>query len=274
VPLSRNVSPEPTRRTDGRAAVTVDSRWWNPFAPSDYEECQEKAARDAKSKAALDILLNACDTKFPGRRKLGGGYIYYDIRQNRSFDIAGPNPTPREVEYIDKQYSIYQEQERRAAAAAAQAAAQQRALDAEMERKRQQAVAEQEIRRQQAVAEQEKRRQQAAGELDQRRQIAFQNIQMISSSIDCQLITECGLYKVTVELKNRSREMISAVSLGWVFMPPQQSICPTAFPTKYHEAITLRPGDTIILNVDTKSDGPNQRNIHYCVGVTGLDIVP
>ena len=170
------------------SSSTLNAQWWNPFAPSDYEECAEKAARDAKSKAALDILLNACDTKFPGRRKLGGGYIYYDFRQNRSFDIAGPNPTQREVEYLDQQYSIYQEQEQRAAAAAAaaaQAAAQQRLLDAEMERKRQQAVAEQEMRRQQAVAEQEKRRQQAAVELDQRRQIALRYMQVTSSNVEC-----------------------------------------------------------------------------------------
>jgi hypothetical protein len=29
------------------------AQWWNPFVPSDYEDCAERAARDAKSKEAL-----------------------------------------------------------------------------------------------------------------------------------------------------------------------------------------------------------------------------
>ena len=255
----------------------VHAQWWNPFAPKDYEDCAESAARDAKTKAALDILLNACDAKFPGRRKLGGGYTYYDIRQNRSFDIAGPNPTPQEVEGINKQYSIYLEQQRRAAAVAAEQEAQQKLLDAEIERRRQQAIAEQERRRQQAAAEQEMRRQQAEAELNQRRQIAFQSVQMVSGNIECAtLISTCHLYKVSVALKNKSREVISAVSLGWVFMPSaeQPTICPTAFPTKYHEEIALRPGDTTVLNVDTRTDGPEQRGFQYCLGVTNVEIVP
>jgi hypothetical protein len=33
--------------------------------------------------------------------------------QDRSFDIAGPNPTPQEQKYIDDQYSLYLEKQRR-----------------------------------------------------------------------------------------------------------------------------------------------------------------
>jgi hypothetical protein len=83
----------------------LSAQWWNLFAPKDYEDCAESAARDAKSKAALDIFLEACDSKFKGRRKLGGGYTYFDPRQFRDFDIAGPNPTKREVETIDRRPS-------------------------------------------------------------------------------------------------------------------------------------------------------------------------
>jgi hypothetical protein len=83
------------------------AQWWNPFAPKDYEDCAESAARDARSKEALSILLSSCNSKFPGRRKPGGGYTFYDSRQDRSFDIAGPNPTPDEMDFVDKQYSIY-----------------------------------------------------------------------------------------------------------------------------------------------------------------------
>ncbi len=46
--------------------------------------------------------LAECNAKFAGRRKPGGGYTYYDFMQNRSFDIAGPNPTPEEQRKIDR----------------------------------------------------------------------------------------------------------------------------------------------------------------------------
>jgi len=42
---------------------------WNPFAPSDYEECAESAAKTAKTNEALKILIAACASKFAGRRK-------------------------------------------------------------------------------------------------------------------------------------------------------------------------------------------------------------
>jgi hypothetical protein len=95
---------------------------------------------------------------------------------------------------------------------------------------------------------------------------------IVSTDIECQL-TQCGLYSLTVRLRNRSQETISGVSVGWVFMPEGQSACPTSYPTKYQEKITLRPGDTTVLNIDRRTDGPT-RQFRYCVAVTGIDIVP
>jgi hypothetical protein len=154
------------------------AQWWNPFAPKDYEDCAENAAREANSRAALGILLTACDSKFKGRRKLGGGYTYVDPRQRQGFDIAGPNPTQRELEFIDKQYGVYLEQQRQAAAAAAEA---------------------------------KQRQQQAALELAQRRKIAVQFIEIASTNIECvyRSFAGCPTYSLTVGLKNKSREAIS-----------------------------------------------------------------
>jgi hypothetical protein len=45
--------------------------------------------------------------------------------QDRTFDIAGPNPTPEEQKRIDEQYTAYLERERRSNIAAALAAKQQ-----------------------------------------------------------------------------------------------------------------------------------------------------
>jgi hypothetical protein len=45
--------------------------------------------------------------------------------QDRSFDIAGPNPTPEEQKYIDEQYTGYLEKQRRNSISAAFAKQQQ-----------------------------------------------------------------------------------------------------------------------------------------------------
>src|SRR6516162_2596114 len=176
----------------------LSAQWWNLFAPKDYEDCAESAARDAKSKAALDILLETCNSKFKGRRKLGGGYTYFDPRQFRDFDIAGPNPTKREVETIDKQYEVYLEEQRREAAAAAEREEQQRILGAEAERRRQQAAAD------------------AQAKFAERRKIAAQYIEIVSKNMECRSYNACSWYALNVGLKNGSRETISGVSIGWV----------------------------------------------------------
>src|SRR5262249_59115206 len=54
-----------------------------------------------------------CGARFAGRRKEGGGYVYYDFLQNRSFEIAGPNPTEEERRHIDLEYVKFLDSERR-----------------------------------------------------------------------------------------------------------------------------------------------------------------
>src|SRR6266403_4352595 len=72
----------------------ADAQWWSR-GPADFEECADIAEK-AASKEAKTSVLAECNAKFAGRRKPGGGYTYFDFMQNRSFDIAGPNPTPQE----------------------------------------------------------------------------------------------------------------------------------------------------------------------------------
>ena len=82
-------------------------------------------AEKAKTKEEKTAKLAECNAKFAGRRKPGGGYTYYDFMQDRTFDIAGPNPTPEEQKKIDEQYTAYLERERRNHIAAALTAKQQ-----------------------------------------------------------------------------------------------------------------------------------------------------
>ena len=105
------------------APVRCDAQWWRS-APVDFESCADVAEK-AKTKEEKTAKLAECNAKFAGRRKPGGGYTYYDFMQDRTFDIAGPNPTPEEQKKIDEQYTAYLERERRNNVAAALAAKQQ-----------------------------------------------------------------------------------------------------------------------------------------------------
>lgn len=107
------------------------AQWWTA-APADYEDCAERVEKSLLSGEAKASALSNCESKFAARRKRGGGYTYHDFMQNRSFDIAGPNPTAAEQKMIDEQYAIYLNNQRRnvilAAFAKKQSEAQQQAV--------------------------------------------------------------------------------------------------------------------------------------------------
>ncbi|MHB0772026.1 hypothetical protein [Bradyrhizobium sp. 5.13L] len=102
----------------------AEAQWWKR-APVDFEECAD-AAEKAATKAEKTAALADCNAKFAGRRKPGGGYSYYDFLQDRTFDIAGPNPTPEEQRKIDEAYTAYLASQRRSNEAAQAMARQQR----------------------------------------------------------------------------------------------------------------------------------------------------
>lgn len=99
------------------APMSAHAQWWRS-APKDFEDCADLAEK-AKTKEDRTAQLAECNAKFAGRRKPGGGYTYYDFMQDRSFDIAGPNPTPDEQKQIDQEYTGYLEQQRRSRIVAA-----------------------------------------------------------------------------------------------------------------------------------------------------------
>lgn len=101
----------------------VHAQWWKR-APVDFEECAD-AAEKSSNKSEKTAALADCNAKFAGRRKAGGGYTYYDFLQDRTFDIAGPNPTPEEQRKIDESYTAYLANQRRSNEAAQATARQQ-----------------------------------------------------------------------------------------------------------------------------------------------------
>src|SRR3954471_1671449 len=102
----------------------AQAQWWKR-APVDFEACAD-AAEKATTKSEKTSALADCNAKFAGRRKTGGGYSYYDFLQDRTFDIAGPNPTPDEQKKIDESYTAYLANQRRSNEAAQAAMRQQR----------------------------------------------------------------------------------------------------------------------------------------------------
>jgi hypothetical protein len=85
------------------AILLVNDRLSGSQIAKDFEECQAKA-ETSSSEAARSAEINQCGERFAGRRKTGGGYAYYDFMQNRTFDIAGPNPSEEERKQIDRSY--------------------------------------------------------------------------------------------------------------------------------------------------------------------------
>src|SRR5215468_1938282 len=100
--------------------VRVSAQWWSR-APADFEDCADVAEK-AATKEEKSAALAECNAKFAGRRKPGGGYSYYDFMQDRTFDIAGPNPTTEEQKKIDEAYASYLAKQRRSNIAAEAAA--------------------------------------------------------------------------------------------------------------------------------------------------------
>ena len=85
--------------------------------PRDFEDCAELARKMSPPTERAARVLD-CGTRFAGRQKIGGGYAYYDLWQNRSFDIAGPNPTADERTRIYANYLRFLASQRRESALA------------------------------------------------------------------------------------------------------------------------------------------------------------
>lgn len=90
-------------------AGSLRAEWWKIYSPKDFEDCSSSAQQPGVSDAIKAKIISECDAKFPGRRKAGGGYTYFDFMQNRHFDIAGPKPTPQELKRMDQEYLAFLE---------------------------------------------------------------------------------------------------------------------------------------------------------------------
>jgi hypothetical protein len=140
----------------------AQAQWWKR-APVDFEACAD-AAEKATTKSEKTAALADCNAKFAGRRKAGGGYSYYDFLQDRTFDIAGPNPTPEEQKKIDEAYTAYLANQRRSNEAAQATARQQREQQEQQVQQLQQVALRTEVERVPVPVERPKVQQAAIGD--------------------------------------------------------------------------------------------------------------
>lgn len=112
-------------------------------AARDFEDCVASLPAEASLQHSRGPVNDApgsmadCSVRFAGRRKPGGGYTFYDFMQDRSFNIAGPNPTAEERNRIDREYMGFLDIQRRENVAAELAKKQDEQLQADLERARQ-----------------------------------------------------------------------------------------------------------------------------------------
>ena len=239
---------------------------WNLFPPKDYEDCAARAAKDAKSKDGLALLLSICSTDFEGRRKPGGGYTYYDVCQRRKFDIQGPNRSPDEVKYLKTQCLAYLDAEERAAAEQAEAErkAQQAAKEARDRRLR---AAEEAWARQAHETEEAKTRQLLAAEearraIELKKDSVIRAIHAALTNFECQQFNylpetkdnwgagvrtcdeEWPWVNMKIKVTNGSKDAVSRVTVGLALVPTTGAACPSAYAEKRYLDINLSPGET------------------------------
>jgi hypothetical protein len=124
-------------------AVTFSLRGSALGSARDFEECVEALGagssfnRSGPPQSSEHGGAADCNARFAGRRKPGGGYTYYDFMQGRNFDIAGPNPTAEERNWVDREYIGFLDAQRRETVAAEIAKRQDEQLRADLERARQ-----------------------------------------------------------------------------------------------------------------------------------------
>lgn len=118
-------------------AFWLGFRGSSPQLARDFEECVEQVQAKTPSNNERGASMTDCNARFAGRRKAGGGYIYYDFMQDRSFDIAGPNPTAEERKRIDHEYMAFLDAQRREVISAELTKRQNEQLQADLENARQ-----------------------------------------------------------------------------------------------------------------------------------------
>jgi hypothetical protein len=210
-------------------SVSAHAQWWNPFSPSDYEECAASAAENANNRYALGILLSNCNSEFPARRKPSGGYHYYDSQLSRYFDVSGPKPSASDFAMIEAEKARLANQNR-------------------------------------LIREKESQ--------------ALLQLEVVKWSLACTLpspLTDfCFERFATVEVKNKSSEIITQISFNVLILHTQPESCAGGAGDTYVVSVNLAPEDSGTLSFRIRSSSFSSSlgtiNTGGCLGIENVRI--
>ena len=218
---------------------TASAQFLGFFGPKDYEECADKAAREAKNRDSLGILLQNCHSEFPGRKKPAGGYRYFDPRTGEYVDVSGPKFSAADVVAIEKQYQSFLVW-RRAEENQRQAEEQRSQLQLEAFRRR----------------------------TDE----TLSKLEITKRSLTTEGNYYCITGNLSISFRNNSRETINRVSIGFSSVGPDAKQCPNSLPQIATRDIVVRPGETSIVSVTSSDLCQNSNPRPYCASITGVSI--
>lgn len=219
-----------------------NAQWFGLFGPNDYEECASAAAKDAKNNTALSILIENCAKDFPARRNGRGGYVFYEPLSQSYIDVSGPKLKEKDWKKIE----IVQKQ-----------AVEKALRDAEEERKRAEELLN-------ALEQQEQRFKFRTAEALQKLVILGKNL-VPGESL-------CIDTKLSVNLKNNSKEHITEVTVGFSYFGAEQTYCPDSLPNLPPQKISLKPSQSGVINFDSYQLCDRARSKKYCIRINKVRI--
>ena len=203
--------------------------------PKDQEDCAARAAKDARSVAAMRVLTNDCETEFPAQRQDDGSYAYYVGELDKWVPVSGPKLSAADNDNI-------------------------RNLRAKAQKDKEQEAAEDQ-------KAQDRENKEIADVLTKTKVSEYN----VSCNIDDTFI-KCYDKNITVKIVNSSDKTISGITV--MYEIGQNIDCKGSLSKSFDNTISIPPGGTgtIVQNVTFKDAGP-EGVMNGCVRIGGINAI-
>jgi hypothetical protein len=203
--------------------------------PKDQEDCKAKAAKDAKSVAAMEVLLEDCQRQFPAIKRDDGSYAYYDETLSEWVGVSGPVLSDADVEKL-------------------------RELRA---------------KKQAFQAKQDTENAKSQAKLAADRALVLSQTTIISYDISCNVDTtyiECYDKNISVKIKNNSDKTVYGVKIAYEI--GDDIDCSGSLGKNFDNDISIPPGSvgSIVKNVKFDAAGP-AGVMNGCVQVSSIGAI-
>lgn len=127
-------------------------------------------------------------------------------------------------------------------------------------------------RQRQAVLQEERLRREA--DLQRRLEAIRRQLIITSRNVECPYSSNCDEYRVTVSVKNNSKETVRVIRFGFSIIPNSE-VCPTNLSPRVDRRFTLQPGETGTFRLSSFDYGmppaPPTRSFRYCVTIADAE---